>query len=532
MKPFTTLLLFVCLLFSGCQKTPPSTAQTLRINVVLNPTTLDPRKARDVNSITVCRMLFEGLARLSKQGVPELALAESFDVSSDGLTYTFHLKPTVWSNGESVTSMDFAESWKQILSPQFATDIAYQLYVIKNGKKVKAGELSAEHLGIRTPDAQTLIVELEQPTPYFLEVCATTPYFPVPAKVAAANEDFALSPTTFVGNGPFVLQSWVLNDVLRVTKNGKYWEAKDITLDAIEMMMLSQDTELRLFEEKKLDWAGSPLSEIPRDAMASLKEQGKLKISPFSGTYFFRVNTQETMGGKKNPLSSPEFRKALALTLDRATITKHILQGGQTPAKSLVPPDMGLFGGGYFGEESVEQARALVQTALTKLGLSKETLDPVHISFSPSLAYNLPIVQAVQKQWEHALGIKIELNMIDPKVYLSEVKEGKFELATRSWIADFYDPINFLEVFQYKKGGTNNTSWEHPRYVDLLQRSQVCRNVQERKVLLREAEQVLMDEMPIIPVFHFAMNYLQQDDVQGVVLSPLGQVDFRWAKKL
>jgi len=507
MKHFTLLFVLMSLLFSGCRKTPQATNQTLRINTVTNPTTIDPRQARDVNSIAVCRMLFEGLTRISKLGVPELALAERVDVSADGCVYTFHLKQTVWSNGQPVTAHDFVRTWKQMLDPAFATDMAYQLYPIKNGKQVKAGELSLEQLGVRAPDAQTLIVELQQPVPYFLEVCATTPYFAV---LEGQN------------NGPFVLDTWVLNDTLRVKKNPKYWDAEAVSLDAIEMITVSQDTELRLFEEKKLDWAGSPLSEIPRDAMAHFKETGQLRTSPFSGTYFFRVNTS---GG---PFAVPEFRKALALALDRAAITTHILQGGQTPAKSLVPPEMGVFGAGYFGNETAQQ---LLETACKKLGVAKEALEPVEISFSPSLAYNLPLVQAVQKQWETVLGIKVVLNMIDPKVYSVALKEGKFQVATRSWIADFHDPINYLEVFQYKKASTNNTFWEHPRYVELLQKSNTCRDVVERKQLLHEAEAVLMDEMPVIPVFHYALNYLQQDNVEGVVLSPLGQIDFRWAKK-
>jgi len=160
---------FLVLLVS-CGKAPTPVSRALRINIETEPKTLDPRKARDLNDVTLCRMLYEGLMRISRQGTPELAVAEAVEITEDRLEYVFHLRDAQWSNGDPVTSYDFAESWKAILNPEFPTDIAYQLYVIQNGKKVKAG--GNESLGIYTPDAHTLIVRLEQPTPYFLEVCA------------------------------------------------------------------------------------------------------------------------------------------------------------------------------------------------------------------------------------------------------------------------------------------------------------------------------------------------------------------------
>lgn len=509
-------------LFVGCQKSSLPYQQIVRINIGADPQTLDPRKARDLTSITLTHMLFEGLTRISKSGQIELALASDVEISDDGMQYQFHLHKTFWSNGEPVTSSDFAQSWKAILDPRFPTDIAYQLYGIKNARKAKLGELGLEQVGIQTPDPLTLIVELEQPIPYFLQLVSMPSFFPLPEQ-----KDLE----AHVGNGPFILKSWKHGDQIQVTKNNRYWQAKEVKLAGIDLMMMSGDTEMNLFEEGKLDWVGSPLSTIPVDAVRSLRASDKLHINPFSATYFFRLNTSEKIKDKKNPLNNALFRKALSICLDREKITDHILQGGQVKALSLVPPEMGLSEKGYFHDDDRERARSLLMDALLELDLTLANLEPVVISYSSS-ERNATIAQAIQKQWEEGLRIRIELEAVEPKTFFQRISQKEFQLAAGSWTADFNDPINFLEVFKYRDSGTNNTNWENPKYVDLLNQSALCRDSEERKGLLREAEQILMEQMPIIPIFHFALNYLQSDGLEEVVLSPLGQIDFRWAYRV
>lgn len=524
------IFLALCFLLSSCQKASlPKELKTVRINICTDPPTLDPRKARDLTTTTLMHMLFEGLTRTDRQGEWELALADEVQVSEDGLQYVFHLRKSFWSNGDPVTSSDFAYAWKTILDPSFPSDIAYQLYVLKNGQKAKAGEVSIEQIGVQAPDPRTLVIQLEQPIPYFLKLLSLSAFLPVPQKVASKEPNWDLQPKTHVGNGPFSLESWTYSDQLRVIKNPQYWDAKSISLEGIDLLMLTSDTEIRMFEENKIDWAGSPLSTIPVDAIQHFVQAEKLQISPFSGTYFFRVNTEEKIKGQKNPLFHPEFRKALALSLDRAALTTHILQGGQTPAKSLVPPEMGLSENGYFADNHREEAHALLYDALMDLDLTLDNLPPLTLSYYNG-ERNAAIAQAVQKQWQQALGIEVELEAVEPKIYQQRISKSEFQLAQGSWTADFDDPINFLEVFKYKEASTNHTQWENAKYIDLLNRSVLCRDVEERRRLLQEAEQILMDQMPVIPVFHFALNYLKQETLKGVTVSPLGQVDFRWAQ--
>jgi oligopeptide transport system substrate-binding protein len=353
-------------------------------------------------------------------------------------------------------------------------------------------------------------------------------FFPISQKTALSDPNWMLQPATYVGNGPFVLKEWRHADQLSVSKNERYWEAKKVLLAGIDLMMMPGDTEMRMFEEGNLDWAGSPLSIIPVDAVRSLRAKEKLHINPFSATYFYRVNTSEKIKGKKNPLSSSLFRRALSFSLNRQNITDHILQGGHMAALSLVPPEMGLSEKGYFHDDHRERASSFLTDALLELDLTLATLDPITIRYS-SNERNATFAQGIQQQWESMLGIRVELEAVESKTFFQRISQKEYQLAAGSWTADFNDPINFLEVFKYKNSSTNNTNWENIKYIDLLNQSALCRDKEERKGLLREAEQILMEQMPIIPIFHFALNYLQCDRLEGVALSPLGQIDFRWA---
>ncbi len=507
-------LFFLLCCLAGCHKTVETEPKNLRINIGSDPETLDVRKARRLQSLTLCRMLFEGLTRISKEGRVELAIADRVEISEDGLQYRFFLKPTCWSNGDKLLASDFVEAWKTILDPQYPTDISYQLYCIKNAKKVKSRQLPADTLGVSSLSENLLLVELEQPTPYFLELCATVPFFPIPNAIVHQNSDWVHHPESFVGNGPFVLKEWKHADFIKVIKNNKYWDASAVKLDLIELVMVSPDTEIRLFEENQLHWAGSPLSLIPSDAVDLLKTQGQLRISPFSGTYFLQVNVNDPA------LQSPAVRNALARAIDRESIAIHLLQGGQIAARRLVPKEMGLSNADYFSDEC-GKAKALL--------VDEPKIQPVTISFCIS-DRNLAIAQAIQQQWKVNLGLQVILNPLEDKVFFEKLKKKEFQIAVGSWIADFNDPINFLEVFKFKDASTNNTGWESGKYIDLLERSAVCRDLEERKNLMRRAEEVLMAEMPVIPIFQYAINYLQNAHVKDVALSSIGLIDFRWAQ--
>lgn len=514
----------ICVLGMGCHKKPSEEIkQTIRIGMQGDPQTLDPRCARDLGSSGVIRMLFEGFMRVSKEGSVEPALLSSVEISEDQLHYVLRLKQTNWSNGDPVTAFDFVYAWKSILDPHFPTDIAHHLYPIKNARNAKMGSCSLEDVRIQAEDPFTLRVELEYPTPYFLELLAMTPFFPVPKDVVMTNANWSNHEHTLVSNGPFCLQNRQFTDVLSMKKNPLYWQAEEVHLDRVDLCVVSPDTGLQMFEEKKLDWMGSPLSIIPPDAIPSLKQEDLLHASPFCATGFCRINTAKIIQEKSNPLANVSLRRALSWALNRHMIVEHILQGGQTSATRFVPIAMGLNEKGYFADHNVDAARE-------ELSCVEGLQDPIVIHYCQN-ERNTLIAQALQRQWQDSLGLTVQIEAVESKLFFQKVAKKEYQIALGSWTADFNDPLNFLEVFKFQDNGMNNTGWENSEYIDLLDRSAVCTNGEDRKEILRRAEKILMDEMPIIPIFHFVLNYVQNEKLEGAVVSSQGYLDLRWANK-
>ena len=492
------------------------------ISIAGEPSSLDPRRARDLFSQTLVRMVFDGLTRVGKDEKTHLALAESVSCSQDIKTYRFSLRDAYWSNADPITAHDFVYAWKSVLDPHFATDLATQLYVIKNGKAAKEGKVGLEEVGVRALDDHTLEVDLEYPVPYFLELISTPVFFPINARIDKSNSTWMQLPASFVSNGPFQLKEWKHHDRIVVEKNPTYWDASAVQLLKIDLLIVTGDMGLKLFEKKQLDWTGSPLSVLPIEAIASLKEQGILKNKEMLGTHFVRVNTRS--GFLKNPL----LRKALAFAVDRKEIIEHVLQGNQLPATGLVPFSFGLQKEPYFSDANLSCARALFAEFLATEGINKEALSGLTLLYVTN-ERNHALAQAIQNQWLKLFDISIELEACERKIYFDRLSKEQYQLAFSDWIADFNDPINFLDVFRYKKASSNNTGWEDQEYAKLLSLSEIAVDPQERLDLLRRAEKLLIQHMPILPLFHYSMLYLQQPRLCNVILSSMGVVDFKWA---
>jgi oligopeptide transport system substrate-binding protein len=506
-------------LFTSCQppESPKMPKQILRINIADEPHSLDPRKARQLSDLTLIRMLFEGLTRIGPSEKPEPALAQEIIVSNDLKTYTFKLRPSKWSNGDPVVAEDFIYAWKKSLDPTFVSDNASQLYVIKNAKLAKEGKASLNEVGIKVLDALTLQVELENPTPYFLELASSPIFFPVNAKVDRENGRWAEKLQMYTCNGPFFLSEWRHHDLIEVSKNHSYWDASSVHLPKIMVTMVKEDAEFKMFEKKELDWAGSPFSILPIDALPKLKRDQELKSKAALGTYFIRLNT------KMAPLDRTAMRKALALAVNRQAIVEHVIQGNQTPATGLVPVSMGLQKHPYFKDADLMEAKRLFE----QVGPEKQILAKMKLTYISSERTHL-LAQTIQQQWFESFGIRVELEALERKVYYDRISKGGYQLALGSWVADYNDPINFLEVFKFKSSGTN-AQWENRDYIKLLDASASVSDQKERESLLARSEELLISEMPLIPIYHYTMLYVNNDDVKNAVLSPLGSVDFKWA---
>jgi oligopeptide transport system substrate-binding protein len=492
------------------------------LNMGDEPHSLDPRKVRDLNSVNVLRMLFDGLTRINLEEKPELSLAERMKVSNDFKTYTFYLRQAEWSDGTPIKASDFAYAWKKVLDPQFSSSNAFLMYVIKNAKEAKEGKVSLDEVGIYVLDEHTLKIELEQITPYFLELLSHPVFFPVAQAVDERNPHWAEEANSYVSNGPFSLKEWKHHDQLELEKSDSYWDASKVKIENIQLVMVEADTAYRMFEKRELDWAGSPISVLPLDTLKFLKQENRLEAKPFLATAFIRVNVT------KAPFQQSSLRKAFAFAINRKDIVEHVLQGGQEPAIGLVPSTMGLQSLPYFSDSNIHGAQELMAKWMKEEKIEKEQFPEVTLTFL-SNERNRLVAQAVQQQWFEALGVRVKLEGVESKVFFDRISKQDFQLALGSWTADFNDPVNFLEVFKYRKNGTNNTCWEHPEYIRGLDLAAIIPNEGKRKEMLSFCEKVLIDEMPIIPLYHFTLLFAKNNQLNNVVVSSLGGLDFKWA---
>ncbi len=493
----------------------------LKLNLHSEPPTADPGLAEDSTSGAITRATFDGLTRTTEDGKPHESIAEKIEVSQDLLTYTFKIRDAKWSNGDPVTAHDFEFAWKRVLDPKTAANYAYQLYYIKNAEKANKGEAKLDDVGVKALDDKTLQVTLENPTPYFLELTAFYTYYPVNKKVVEANPKWAAEASTHVGNGPFKMESWEHKSKLVLVKNENYWDKDAVKLDRIEFSMVEdENTELSMYENGEIDWAGAPLSSLPTDAIPALKDSGKMTTQPIAGTYWYKFNTE------KAPFNNVKIRKAFTYAINRQAIIDNVTQTNQQPAMGAVPPSMALKADGYFKDNDVETAKKLLEEGMKELGITK--LPPITLSYNTSEGHK-KIAEAIQDQWKKNLGVEVKLENKEWKVYLEDLHQGKFQIGRMGWLGDFNDPINFLELYKDKKGGNNDTNWENPKYKELLNKSALEQDPAKRKEILAQAEAILMEEMPIAPIYFYTQSYVKKDNIKGVILDGLGFVDYKWA---
>ncbi|WP_240666722.1 peptide ABC transporter substrate-binding protein [Longirhabdus pacifica] len=500
--------------------------QTLRLNLGEEPPTLDPALATDNSSGSVISNVLEGLTVLDKDGEPQNAMASDIQISDDKKTYTFTIREgATWTNGDPVTANDFAYAWKRVLDPSFPSDYASQLYPILNAQAVKAGEMSIDELGITVIDESTLEVKLENPTAYFLELTAFYTFLPVNEKAVSENGDVWANWTDdegqfYVTNGPFKVASWDHQNKIILEKNDTYWDADSVKLQTVEMLMIAdENTELTMFETGQLDWAGAPYSAIPTDVLPFKRDEGVLNTIPQVGIYWYKFNTSQP------PFDNAKMRKAFAYTINRQMIVDNVSQGLQTPALGVLPETMELKAGGYFKDNDIETAKTLFNEALAEMNITADELPPITLSYNTSEGHK-KIAEAIQDQWKQALGVDVSLQNTEWKVYLEDINNGNFQVARLGWIGDFNDPVTFLDLYK-ELGGNNDTRWYNEEYTTALANAAEEPDEAKRNEFLMQAEQILMDEMPIAPIYFSTQNWLQQPTVKGASLSALGSLKLK-----
>jgi oligopeptide transport system substrate-binding protein len=514
------LLLMVMSVFTACsrEETPSQTSsETLRIAFDDDPSSLDPRLLRDISGTTVVHMLYEGLMRRDLDGNLVPALAKEVNVSDDRTTYTFQLRDSKWSNGDPVTADDFVYAWRTILDPSFPSPNAYQLFVVKNGKAVKEGQMSVDSLGINATAPNTLVITLEAPTPYFLELLDFHPFFPIHKSITANQEQ----PVT---NGPYLLDSWRHQHEMNFKKNPDYWDSDHVGLSNVQAFVVDPQTALHMFEAGEIDWVGSPVGSLPPDLVPALQKAGNLYTAEGAGTRWIRFNTSV------EPLNNKKIRQAINCALNREAITKHITHGTQQPALSIVPPSLFSAGGPCFADHDTATAKQLLAEALSEMNLTVDQLPTLTLSYATH-HQAAKIAAIIQQQLKEALGLRVTLAAQENKVFFDNLSHKHYQMALGAWVADFKDPTNFLNPFKYKSNGTNNTEWEDPKYRQLLTEAEEQTGEEERFNRLRKAEEFLIDEAPVTPIYFIAFLYVKPKGLNNVYFSPLGYIDVRQAEK-
>lgn len=569
LKGASRLLLAAALLVAGaCNKTPTDDPNTLIINNSAEPQTLDPALEKGQPEYHVTLALFEGLTVYDPKDLSvKPGVAEKWELSADGTVYTFHLRPAKWSNGDPVTARDFEWSWKRVLDPALSSEYVEQVSTyLKNGKAyyngaaadgtlkgwedtrpeqrakdaqglieqvqkrhapalqklvatekdaaagallrkaleeaAKRDDVSLEKVGVNAKDDRTLVVTLESPTAYFLDLAAFFTYFPVHRATVEKHGKEWTRAGNLVGNGPFRMKEWKVKEQITLEKNPHYWDAANVADLKLKFLPIeTASTAFNLYEKGRIHW----MTEVPRDYIEELLNRPDYHTGPFLTTYFYGFNT--TKGVTKDK----RVRQALAQAIDRQKIAKFITRAGEIPADSLVPPGLPGYEPAKAGGFDPAAARKLLADAGFPDG---KGFPKIEILYNTQDVHK-KIAAAVQEMWREHLHIESDLRNVEWKIYLDMQNRMEFDVIRRAWIADYNDPNTFLDMFT-SANGNNNTGFANEAYDKLVGTAAKELDPAKRMKLLHDAEAVLMDELPIVPIYFYVTKNMWKPEVTGI----------------
>ena len=512
------------LLLAGCARRATPVEAGIRDQVLYlgngsEPRDLDPHVVVSYNDFNIVLALFEGLTNIDERtSRPVPGVAERWETSTDGLTWTFHLRPDArWSNGDPLTASDFVFSVHRALSPRLASEYAYVLYPLKNAEAFNAGRLTDfAQVGVRAVDDRTLEFTLARPAPFLAAAASLPAWFPghrASLERLGRFDDRSVPwtrPETMVCNGPFKLAEWSPNNRVVVVRNPDYWDAKNVRLNQIVFYPIENaTTQEAAFRAGQLHLT----SDVPLTKIDAYRRDhpAELRIDPFLDTAFFRFNV------RRAPFTDPRVRQALARALDRTALVRDVLRGGQQPAHCLTPPDTA----GYTARAGIPDDFAAARQLLAAAGFPGGRGFPrVEIQFA-TLELNQRLLEAVQQMWRRELGIAVTLANKEQRVWLNDERQLNYDISYAHWIGDYVDPSTYLELFT-ADGGNNSTGWADPAYDRLVRAAGAELGPARRNELYQQAEARLLDAAPIAPIFFGTRIYLCHPAVRNWYPSLLG----------
>ncbi|MFC4618939.1 peptide ABC transporter substrate-binding protein [Camelliibacillus cellulosilyticus] len=544
MKKFSlslTLLLSIVLILSGCHfsgSSKKSTDEANRTSSSKNEGTLNlyfqndipdlnPLITTDANSFSVLGNVLEGLYRLDKENKPVPAMAKSVDISDDGKTYTFTLRDGVkWSDGSPVTSQDFRDGWLLEMSPEIASSYSFILtdYIV-NGAEYNQKKVTADKVGLETPNDKTLIVHLKQPTPYFLGLTTFAKYFPVKKSFYDQHKtDFGTSPDKLLYNGPFVLKSFNPASGVKLNKNDQYWDKNSVKIAKIDIKVIKEaSTALNLYNSGSLDYVL-----LTSDDVNDYKDNKEYGTSTNFRSYYVQFNTGDKI------LKSKNIRRALQLSYDPKVLQDVILNNGSKGATGLIPPGMDGVNGKTFRELNGDIIKPDVKLAkkLWDKGIQELGKTPTLTLLVSDDSVEKDTATFLQSQWKKYLGVDVQLTTKPYSGRLQAMRDNEYQMAISAWGADYNDPMTYMDLWKGPKSAFRG-NYNNPTYDQLITQAKTEPNEQKRMEYLLKTEKILLkDDAVLAPLYYQGQAFMQKSNVKGLVFHPWGNPwDYKHATK-
>ena len=514
-KIFLILTLLVFAL--SCGKKGGS-GSTFTLNIVTEPSSIDPQITTDIPGGTVDELILEGLLRKDKTGKSVAGIAQKWEKSKDGLVWTFHLRDGVkWSNGDPVTAKDFKAGWIRGLNPDTAGSNASMLFVIKNGEKYNAKKVSENEVGIKVIDDKTLQVTLESPTPYFDDLVTFKSFMPLNQKFYNEAKDKYFTEAKYtISNGPYTLEKWTHDSELKFKKNPNYWDASNVKIDNVELKIIATDSAVNAFKNKEVD-----VTAVTFEQAKEFAGKPELVKANDGGIYYLLFNTKE------NVFKNAKVRRAITMAINKEELVNKVLEGSEKLTKTFTPSGIGLNGVSKdFAAEvatdqpkfNVAEAKKLLAEGLKEEGLSE--LPRFEILFNDT-GSRKAIAEYIQESLRNNLGANVELDKVSGKERIERTKKRDYQISLQNWTGDFLDPITYLDLFD-STNANNRGDFKNVKYDELTKIVKSSADPKVRVPAMIQMEKLISEEQPVTILFQKQKLYLVNPKVKNLGFVSIG----------
>jgi len=514
-----SIVILAMIILSACSKgTHPDYFGTIKpthpvdeivVNGGSEPQYLDPTLVSDSSSRLMSSGMFVRLVESHPQTgeiIPDLA--KSWDVSKDGLEYTFHLRDAVWSDGKPLTAHDVEYSWKRLANPKTGSTYIQMIDVFENGREVRMGNASPDALSVKAKDDRTLWIKLNSPVPYFLGMIEYMVFAPVPKHVIEKlkeqnKESMWVRPENIVVSGPYKLVEEQFKQYKRYEKNEKYYGAKHVRINKVKVVLIEDYTAaMNAYKTGQIDWSAE--GSIPTDMLDQIRKFKDYHHDPMLTIYFYIFNT------KRKPFDDVRVRNALSLAIDRKAIVERITKQGQIPLRDLVA--LGI--PNYEGPKSSIYEPEAAKKLMTEAGYPEgKNFPKVTLKFNTSEGHR-KIAEAIQEMWRSTLGIQVDIANMEFRMLLEDQNQKNFDIVRFAWVADYMDPHTFLQL-GLSESENNKSGWKNKKYDDLMAQADKTTDQKKRFELFAEAEKILAAESPFAPIYSYTRSYMKKPYLRG-----------------